>query len=239
MLSGPYMEKGFLAKCPKPSSVMGLKWGGSYSSGVSSWYVSFMNRYLCSISCILSHTHTKRLMNAQSQLVTCMCSGGIATLSAIYASDIVFLRLKLESQAVLHTSAGMLSKVLQMCTSILIRRHTWYLTELTLAFCKETHFAVITLLKDLQPALGTPSKVPETDCMQKQPQSSFLYLFLRAAPDYGMRGLALEYVCTHMITECSSKGAVLVREAVSTTQTCCMFLKLGMWTWNCVVQKAG
>ena len=38
------------------------------------------------------------------------------------------------------TSGGMLSSVLQMCTSILIRRHTWYLTELTVAFCsKNTH----------------------------------------------------------------------------------------------------
>ena len=61
------------------------------------------------------------------------------SLPATDASGIVCLIMKLVLQMMLHTSAGMLSKVLQMCTSILIRRHTWYLTELTLAFCRETH----------------------------------------------------------------------------------------------------
>ena len=42
-----------------------------------------------------------------------------------------------------HTSAGILSKVLQMCTSILIKRHTWYLTELTLAFYRAKHTVVL------------------------------------------------------------------------------------------------
>ena len=42
-----------------------------------------------------------------------------------------------------HTSAGILSKVLQICTSILIKRHTWYLTELTLAFCRANVTVVV------------------------------------------------------------------------------------------------
>lgn len=49
----------------------------------------------------------------------------------------------------------------------------------------------------------------------------------------------LGHVCTHMMIEYSSKGAVLVHEAVSTVQTCCMTLKLGMWTRHCTVQYDG
>ena len=126
MVSGPYIEKGFLAKCPRPSSAIALKWGGSYSSGVSSWYVSFMNKYLCSV-CSTFFSHTQQLHYGRKQEDIVLAS--------------VQAKLMVEEAAVKaeHTSAGILSKVLQICTSILIKRHTWYLTELTLAFYRAQH----------------------------------------------------------------------------------------------------
>ena len=147
MVSGSYIEKGFLAKCPRPSSVIALKWGGSYSSGVSSWYVSFINKYLYGV-CISFLSHKINFAMAEKQEDTVLAS----------------TEAKLQEAAVkaAHTSAGILSNVLQICTSILIKRHTWYLTELTLAFCRAKYTVVIYMQASancgVAPFLQTQSK---------------------------------------------------------------------------------